>query len=124
MIGSYFTRVKTYLIISPVIKSYTTVREFLKELEGYIRIKAILKNDDELEIFIYIKINGKLKQDKYSFHWQSKDGKLIKRWDNAPHHPELKTFPHHLHHGSEILPNHQLDIFQVLKLIEKDIKLK
>jgi len=39
MIGSYFTRVKTYLIISPVIKSYTTVREFLKELEGYIPLK-------------------------------------------------------------------------------------
>jgi len=39
---------------------------------------------------------------KYRHHWQSRDGQLIKRWDNAPHHPEIDTFPHHLHNGSEI----------------------
>jgi len=22
---------------------------------------------------------------------------MVRRWDNAPHWPELKTFPHHLH---------------------------
>ena len=32
----------------------------------------------------------------YSYHLQ-KNEKLIRRWDNAPHWPQMKTFPHHLH---------------------------
>ncbi|NOZ76230.1 MAG: hypothetical protein GXO65_00820 [Euryarchaeota archaeon] len=36
---------------------------------------------------------------KYSFHWQRKDG--IIRIDTAPHHHGVKTFPNHIHYGSE-----------------------
>ena len=36
----------------------------------------------------------------YSYHIQ-KDGKMVRRWDNAPHWPERKTFPHHYHLHSE-----------------------
>jgi predicted RNase H-like nuclease (RuvC/YqgF family) len=36
----------------------------------------------------------------YSYHIQ-KDGKMVRRWDNAPHWPEMKTFPHHFHLHSE-----------------------
>jgi len=32
----------------------------------------------------------------YSYHLQ-KNQKLVRRWDNAPHWPQMKTFPHHLH---------------------------
>jgi len=37
---------------------------------------------------------------KYRHHWQDGAGHLVKRWDNAPHHPQLNTFPHHLHQGA------------------------
>ena len=39
---------------------------------------------------------------RYSYHWERRhvDGKLY-RFDNAPHHFEVATFPHHLHDGSE-----------------------
>ena len=36
----------------------------------------------------------------YSYHLQKND-KLVRRWDNAPHWPQMKTFPHHLHLGGE-----------------------
>jgi hypothetical protein len=36
----------------------------------------------------------------YSYHVQKGD-KMLQRWDNAPHWPNMKTFPHHLHLGSE-----------------------
>lgn len=26
---------------------------------------------------------------------------LRKRWDDAPHHPDVSTHPHHVHEGSE-----------------------
>lgn len=44
---------------------------------------------------------GELRRSKYIFHWQTRDGLLIKRWDNAKHHPEISTSPHHLHDGKE-----------------------
>lgn len=38
----------------------------------------------------------------YSYHWEhrAQRGK-IHRWDNAPDHPELRTFPQHFHDGSD-----------------------
>lgn len=36
----------------------------------------------------------------YSYHVRKGD-KMVKRWDNAPHWPIMKTYPHHLHLGSE-----------------------
>jgi hypothetical protein len=32
----------------------------------------------------------------YSYHLQ-KNEKLVRRWDNAPHWPQMKTYPYHLH---------------------------
>ena len=122
MIGKYFSKVKAALIVSPIIKSYRVKREFKKELEGYILISAVLKNDDNLEIFIYLSLNGNIKTDKYRFHWQTKRGKLIKRWDNASHHKELETFPHHIHQNGNIYPHQPIGIINLLKYLEKEIK--
>ena len=33
----------------------------------------------------------------YAYHYQSKTGQLIFRYDNAPHHPGVNTHPHHKH---------------------------
>lgn len=33
----------------------------------------------------------------YRYHWQAATGTAFVRYDNAPHHPELETFPHHKH---------------------------
>jgi hypothetical protein len=38
----------------------------------------------------------------YSYHWEHRAQiGLIHRWDNAPDHPELHTFPKHFHNGSD-----------------------
>lgn len=41
-----------------------------------------------------------ISEDKYSYHWQN-DNKVV-RFDNAPHHEEIETHPHHKHLGDEI----------------------
>ena len=64
---------------------------------------------------------GRVHIDKYSFHWQRPDGSLIRRWDNAPHHPEIESFPNHVHDGDElnVLVHEAVDVFGVLELIEE-----
>lgn len=57
----------------------------------------------------------------YSYHWQ-RDGRLIKRWDNAPHHKGLPNFPHHIHDGDNVLSGDDVNLTDILSFIE--IKLK
>ncbi|MFZ3383850.1 MAG: DUF6516 family protein [Candidatus Methanoperedens sp.] len=41
-------------------------------------------------------------ENDYSFHWEQRAVRgLIHRWDNAPDHPEVESFPHHFHEGKE-----------------------
>lgn len=41
-----------------------------------------------------------LSAEKYSYHWQSDDGYV--RFDNAPHHDQIDTHPHHCHEGDNV----------------------
>lgn len=45
---------------------------------------------------------------RYSFHWEQRAVRgVIHRYDNAPDHPKISTFPKHFHDGSEenVLPS-------------------
>ncbi|WP_338059010.1 toxin-antitoxin system TumE family protein [Aphanizomenon flos-aquae] len=48
----------------------------------------------------------------------------MKRWDNAPHHPEISTYPHYLHDGFEdsVFPYLPVDIEEILRQISEHIK--
>lgn len=85
------------------------------------RLRVTLQNGSMLQCVerAHVKSGGLLIE-KYSFHWQRADGSLIRRWDNAPHHPEITSFPNHLHEGDEnhVLAHEAVDVFQVLEKIE------
>jgi len=53
----------------------------------------------------------------YSFHWQKSDGELICRWDDAPHYPDLETFPFHKHEGEKLLPSLPMNLDTVLEIV-------
>jgi len=42
-------------------------------------------------------IGGELR--KYAYYQVTPSDQVIRGWDNAPHHPEVATHPHHLHHA-------------------------
>lgn len=57
---------------------------------------------------------------RYSFH-VFHDNRMIARWDNAPHHPGVETFPHHRHVGNEIQVSEEMDVEKVLAELKKMI---
>ncbi len=69
-------------------------------------------------------------ENDYSFHWEQRALRgLIHRWDNAPDHPEIESFPHHFHDGKENnilssqLNNDMIDAFkEVLTFIRAKLK--
>lgn len=61
-------------------------------------------------------------KNKYSYHWQDAQNKLIVRWDNAPHHPRISSFPHHRHEGGGVHESPRVSIDEVLLEIEEHFK--
>lgn len=78
-----------------------------------IKANATLKDGSTLFVNEAIGENWR----EYSYHWQ-KDGKIIRRWDNAPHHKDLVNFPHHVHDGNDILSGEDVNLTDVLNFIE------
>lgn len=43
----------------------------------------------------------------YRFHYMDKHQHLLLRWDTAPHHRRIKTFPFHLHTEAGVSNRHR-----------------
>ena len=112
-----------------VVRTITILRSHSSVVELRIT-KTLVEPDIEL-----IKANATLKDGSvlyvsevagvgfrdYSYHWQKGD-KLIKRWDNSPHHKELPDFPHHVHEGANILSGPAVNLTDVLAYIETELE--
>lgn len=65
----------------------------------------------------YVVTEPEFKRLKCRFHLQTSDNQMIVRWDNAPHHPEVKTHPDHIHIGQKIKASQPMDIPQALEAV-------
>ncbi|MCF8374265.1 MAG: DUF6516 family protein [Bacteroidales bacterium] len=96
-----------------LIKSYEVI-DFRENQNGFF-LKLKVQFIDESLLFIkeYFSIDHR----NYSFHWQDKNDELLIRWDNAPFHKNIDTFPHHKHKEGKILPSNEIGIVEVLGYI-------
>ena len=100
----YLAWIKSLITLCPVVTNFDILREDTQGDKGLWRYRLTLQDRSFMEMFEFFEIaSGQVNVIKYSFHWQGEGGKLIKRWDNAAHHPEIETYPHHVHDGSEDL---------------------
>jgi hypothetical protein len=115
MISDYFDFLKRVARNNPSVKNFRLIREFIGVDKGFIRFVIKLRDDSEIHVFEYV--NSGLHKIDYSYHWQNKDKKLITRWDNAPHHRDIDTFPHHVHEGDSVNPSNELTFVEILNKI-------
>lgn len=125
-IDEYFKKIQNAISNSKIVAS--TNIEYVKVLEneGYTRGTLTLIDGSELRLLEYAKIsNGQAMILRYRFQWQAA-GELITRWNNAPHHPEVETFPHHKHVKVEDKPkpSKATNLISLLKDIEAEISSK
>ena len=61
---------------------------------------------------------------KYSYQWMNSDNTLIIRWDNAPNHRGVGTFPNHKHIETDenVKSSEEMSLNMVLSYIESIIK--
>ncbi|WP_347489345.1 DUF6516 family protein [Desulfoscipio sp. XC116] len=104
---------KTEIIKSYEIQDFKHGEDFY-----YIKVQAKLVNETTL----FIREYASEEDYNYSYHWQEDNSQLIIRWDNAPHHKQIKTFPHHKHIGEKVLPSYEIGIHEVLTYIDIILK--
>ena len=124
VIESYMDDIEMLFFSSPVVSEYFIRERDIREREGYIRIKAQLFNSDVLEAFEFVTmINDNIRVLTYRLQWQTADGQLKKRWDNAEHHREISTFPHHVHIGAsgKVESSEAMSIQIMLEFIEREL---
>ena len=102
MLLSYIKEIEKLVTTASEIIRFEVIRNNIRETELetilLYRFKIVFQDASTLELTErIIERANKLSRTKYSYHYQDKDGILIKRWDNAPHHNEISTFPHHIH---------------------------
>jgi hypothetical protein len=68
---------------------------------GIIEGELIFSNESVLHFIEFVNVKEPVEVYKYSYHYRDPYGSLIFRYDMAPHHKEIETFPHHKH----IFPN-------------------
>jgi hypothetical protein len=118
--SDYLTYIKALIVLNPQVVHWMVVREEAQGDLGLFRYRLTLRDGGLLEIFERFQIvEGRLQIAKYSFHWQGADGQLRRRWDNAAHHAEVPTRPHHVHNGTEanVLPHGPVSAVEVLAII-------
>jgi hypothetical protein len=123
-IVDYLDAIERLFLLSPVVRSFQVREREERRQEGFIRVRAVLANGDILEAFEFVVASAHLVETRtYRIHWQSADGQLTRRWDNAPHYRDISTFPHHVHVGpsDQIEPSENMSIAKALALVETEV---
>ena len=110
MIEAYFLQIETIIQAFPDIRFISLTKKIYSTNQGYISGSIIFENDHRLD-FVEVKNTDIKAKIKYRYHYMDEHQVMIFRYDNAPHHAEITTFPHHKHEvdGVKASPEPTLD---------------
>jgi hypothetical protein len=113
----YYAVIQAAILAAPHVIQSNVAFDEVTENESYIRGTLTIAGNYELHLAEYVVTEPQITRLKYRHHVQAADNRLLARWDNAPHHPEIATYPDHLHIGNTVRANPPMDIPQVLTAI-------
>jgi len=89
--------------------------EILTPKRVNLRARIRFANGCLLELNEAVVLEGKtLKHLNYRYHFQDDRNQLIFRYDDTPHFPKLKTFPHHKHIPDKVVNAKRPSILDVI----------
>lgn len=103
MITDYFEEIeRTVSEFLPIIHSQSLSTKLYSRNKGFIKGEIIFADGSSLSFAEVIAL-GEAEKPKYRYHFMDSSGNLIFRYDNAPHYPDLDTFPHHKHVPGKVI---------------------
>lgn len=118
MISKYFDKVKNEInSYSHVVENYQLNEKVYSEVLGFIEGELFFPDESRLA-FAEVKDIEQPSKIKYHYHYMNKNDETIFRYDNAKHHTEIMTFPHHKHLPDGIVESSEPEINLILTEIE------
>ena len=118
MIHDYFSKVQKKLDASRWIIIEQSVNfDFISDEMGIITGKLAFIDNSILE---FMELVSK-KEVEYRFQFMNKTHELIARWDSAPHHRELTTFPYHMHTREGVKESKKVTLFEILDIVVEKV---
>ena len=124
-LDAYFAYVDSLIRRSGAVQEAVRYKSVGQEM-GYIRGYLIFADGSRLEFSEEVVCyRNKLHRTAYRYHYM-RSGKTVFRYDTAPHHPHVATFPYHKHDvQGRVLESPPVSLKEVLaeiaRLLEKDV---
>jgi hypothetical protein len=96
LIEEYFLHLERTLASCPYVVQTTFTKEKRALHIGFVKGTIVFSQGIQLFIMEFVRTEPRLVKTKYRYHCQDAHGKLLFRYDDAPHH-QTSTFPHHKH---------------------------
>lgn len=121
-IEAYLEQVKRIIDASVFIVLKRIELDTRTEFTGIIRGSLVFINNTVLHFREVVDVEYRVEKIKYSYQYQDcLTNESILRYDNAKHHPEIKTFPHHKHTKEKgVIEAKEVSIAYVIKEIEAE----
>ncbi|MEE4356136.1 MAG: DUF6516 family protein [Desulfococcaceae bacterium] len=114
----YFRKAEHDISQCPYVVEFHTSKDKRSLHIGIIEGRIIFIDGSALCFVEFVNVKELVEKYKYSYNYQDKDGKMLFRYDMAPHHRNLKTFPHHKHlESGEIINAFEPDLKSILEEI-------
>ena len=120
----YFSEIQNLLRRSAFIENVDVEYEVKSKTVGIIHGTVGMIDGSTLQFLELVNIKGdEITRPKYRFHFMDSADEMVFRYDNAPHHPEVVTYPHHKHIRGEEKPkqSEEIGLRDVLSEIEEMI---
>jgi hypothetical protein len=115
MIRDYFSEVEKKLEACKwLIKKKSIEFSLVSEEMGIIKGKIVFVDSHSLDFKELVSAE----HTDYRFHFMNGNNRLIKRWDSAPHHKEIASFPFHLHTLEGVRECDKVNLIEVIDIIK------
>ncbi len=97
LIEAYFQEIEQAVTQSPIVIDSRISTDKRSLYIGFVEGEVAFMDGSKLHFMEFVNVKIAVNRYKYSFHYQDATGGLVFRYDMAPHHREISTFPHHKH---------------------------
>lgn len=119
MIDIYSFRLEDEIVKSQILISHRFQLTRTSPTTGYIDAFILFQDGSKLCVFEFLReVGGVVTREKYRYHYMDVRNNMIFRYDDAPHHKFVTTFPDHKHFGTSVLDSSAPSVKEVLKEIE------
>jgi hypothetical protein len=107
VIQRFVENIEKTIASSSIVLSSDVQKHFGPALETvYLKGRLLIIDSSILEIAIFATESRKtVSIEKYRLHYMNSTGQMLFLYDNAPHHPEIDSYPYHKHTSDRIVPS-------------------